>query len=141
VHHAASLEPAQLPGDGVVEVHRVAVTADRRVRRHVVPREQPALAQRVADAQHRRRRRRGRRGGGGGADEGKDCPAAEAHRGAADWEGILCNRKSEDERTGKLTGGWVHRPVVNRVAEWWTQSPECTFCGCLLWTCGYYYYY
>ena len=86
MHHAASLEPAQLTGDGVVEVHRVAVAADRRVRRHVVLREPPALAQRVADAQHRRRRRRGRRGGGGGADEGEDCPAAEAHRGGADGE-------------------------------------------------------
>ena len=27
-------------------------------------------------------------------DEGKDCPAAEAHRGCGgvDWEGILCNQ-------------------------------------------------
>jgi hypothetical protein len=102
VHHAASLEPAQLAGNGVVEVHRVAVAADRRVRRHIVFREAPALAQRVAYAQHRRRRRHGRRGGGGGADEGKDCPAAEAHRGC----GGVDQCRSQDLECGysKLLG-------------------------------------
>jgi len=106
VHDAASLEPAQVTGGGIVEVHRVAVAADRRVRRHVVLREAPALAERAPDAQRRRRRwRRGRRAGG--ADEGEDCPAAEAHRGGVDWE---------------IGDGLAQMClfVVNRVAEPWT---------------------
>jgi hypothetical protein len=69
VDHAAALEPARLARGAVVEVHRVAVAAHRRVCRHVRLREAPPLPQRVADPKHRRRTRGG---GRGGADQRED---------------------------------------------------------------------
>lgn len=83
VHDAATAEPSHLAGEGVVEVHRVAVAAHRGVRFHLPIREAPPLAQRVADLEDeggRRRRGRRRRIAARERDDGRQISRERSHR-------------------------------------------------------------